>query len=179
MAFLLPRDGFCRKQISSSAARAIWPCSAKHRRRLCNGRRRSRAASPKSWRGAGTPVCVLASGDPFYYGVGPTLAGHISPDEMICLPVPSSLSLASARLGWPLQDCDVISLHGRTFERIIPHLRPNARLLVLSWDAATPEKLARLLTARGLGGSRLVVLEALGRPERAPSRKHCRCFQAA
>ncbi|MEJ0053064.1 MAG: precorrin-6y C5,15-methyltransferase (decarboxylating) subunit CbiE [Methylovirgula sp.] len=113
----------------------------------------------------GTPVCVLASGDPFYYGVGATLAGHISPDEMICLPALSSLCLAAARLGWPLQDCDVISLHGRAFERIIPHLRPNARLLALSWDASTPEKLARLLVARGLGGSRLVVLEALGGPK--------------
>lgn len=112
----------------------------------------------------GTPVCVLASGDPFYYGVGATLAEYIGADEMICLPAPSSLSLAAARLGWPLQDCDVISLHGRAFERIILHLRPKARLLILSWDASTPEKLAHLLVARGLGGSRLVVLEALGGP---------------
>jgi precorrin-6Y C5,15-methyltransferase (decarboxylating) len=110
----------------------------------------------------GTPVCVLASGDPFYYGVGATLAEQISPDEMICVPSPSSLSLAAARLGWPLEDCAVISLHGRAFERIIPHLRPDARVLVLSWDGSTPEKLARLLVARGLGRSRLVVLEALG-----------------
>ena len=110
----------------------------------------------------GRPVCVLASGDPFYYGVGTALAESISPDEMICLPALSSLSLAAARLGWPLQDCDVVSLHGRTFERIISHLRPKARLLVLSWDSTTPEKLARLLVARGLGASRLVVLEALG-----------------
>jgi precorrin-6B C5,15-methyltransferase / cobalt-precorrin-6B C5,C15-methyltransferase len=112
----------------------------------------------------GTPVCVLASGDPFYYGVGATLASHVGADEMICLPAPSSLSLAAARLGWPLQDCDVVSLHGRAFEQIIPHLRPKARLLILSWDASTPEKLAHLLVARGLGGSRFVVLEALGGP---------------
>ncbi|HEY0147122.1 MAG TPA: precorrin-6y C5,15-methyltransferase (decarboxylating) subunit CbiE [Methylovirgula sp.] len=112
----------------------------------------------------GTPVCVLASGEPFYYGVGATLATHVCADEMICLPAPSSLSLAAARLGWPLQDCDVVSLHGRAFERIIPHLRPNARLLILSWAASTPEKLAYLLVARGLGGSRFIVLEALGGP---------------
>jgi precorrin-6B C5,15-methyltransferase / cobalt-precorrin-6B C5,C15-methyltransferase len=110
----------------------------------------------------GTPVCVLASGDPFYYGVGATLASHVSADEMVCLPAPSSLSLAASCLGWALQDCDVVSLHGRAFERIIPCLRPNARLLILSWDGSTPEKLARLLVARGLGASRLVVLEALG-----------------
>lgn len=110
----------------------------------------------------GSPVCVLASGDPFYFGVGATLAETISPDEIICLPSSSSLSLAAARLGWPLQDCTIVSLHGRMFERIIPHLRPRARVLVLSWDGSTPEKLARLLVARGLGRSRLAVLEALG-----------------
>lgn len=112
----------------------------------------------------GSPVCVLASGDPFHYGVGATLAESIDPDEMICLPAESSLSLAAARLGWPLQDCDVVSLHGRAFARIIPHLRPKARLLVLSWDATTPEKLAQFLVARGLGGSRFILLEALGGP---------------
>jgi precorrin-6B C5,15-methyltransferase / cobalt-precorrin-6B C5,C15-methyltransferase len=113
----------------------------------------------------GHPVCVLASGDPFYYGVGAVLAESVRPEEMICLPAASSLSFAAARLGWPLQECDIVSLHGRGFERIIPHVRPNARLLVLSWDATTPEKLAHLLVARGLGTARLVVLEALGGPK--------------
>jgi len=115
----------------------------------------------------GDPVCVLASGDPFLYGVGATLTAAIPAEEMICLPAPSSLSLAAARLGWALQECEIVSLHGRPFERIIPHLRPGARLLILSWDGDTPQALARLLTARGLGGSRFVVLEALGGPREA------------
>jgi precorrin-6Y C5,15-methyltransferase (decarboxylating) len=110
----------------------------------------------------GAPTCVLASGDPFLYGVGATLAAHVPPEETICLPAPSSLSLAAAKLGWALQDCVIISLHGRPLERILPHLRPSARLLVLSWDETTPEKLAGLLVARGLGPSRLVVMSALG-----------------
>jgi precorrin-6Y C5,15-methyltransferase (decarboxylating) len=112
----------------------------------------------------GAPTCVLASGDPYFYGVGAALAAHVPPEETICLPAPSSLSLAAARLGWALQDCEIVSLHGRPLERIIPHLRPRARLLALSWDGATPEKLARLLLRRGLGGTRLIVLAALGGP---------------
>ncbi len=112
----------------------------------------------------GAPTCVLASGDPYLYGVGVTLAAHVPPEETICLPAPSSLSLAAARLGWALQDCEIVSLHGRPLERIVPHLRPRARLLVLSWDGTTPEKLARFLVQRGLGGSRLIVLAALGGP---------------
>lgn len=110
----------------------------------------------------GAPTCVLASGDPFLYGVGSTLAAHIPADETICLPAPSSLSLAAATLGWALQDCEIVSLHGRPFERILPHLRPMAKLLVLSWDGATPEKIAKLLVARRLGASRVVAMAALG-----------------
>ncbi len=112
----------------------------------------------------GTQVCVLASGDPFLYGVGSLLSAHVPPEEMICLPAPSSLSLAAARLGWALQDCEIISLHGRPFERIIPHLRPKAQLVVICWDEKTPAKLAELLVARRLGRARMIILEALGGP---------------
>jgi precorrin-6B C5,15-methyltransferase / cobalt-precorrin-6B C5,C15-methyltransferase len=124
----------------------------------------------------GEDTCVLASGDPFLYGVGATLSAHVPAEEMTVLPAPSSLSLAAARLGWAVQDCEIVSLHGRSFERIIPHLRPTARLFVLTWDATTPEKLAALLCARGLGASRLVVLEALGGPREKISALHADAF---
>jgi precorrin-6B C5,15-methyltransferase / cobalt-precorrin-6B C5,C15-methyltransferase len=41
-------------------------------------------------------------------------------------------------------------------------LHPGARILALSADASTPATVAALLTARGCGGSRITVLEALG-----------------
>jgi precorrin-6Y C5,15-methyltransferase (decarboxylating) len=66
---------------------------------------------------------------------------------------------------WPQEDCALVSLHGRALQRIIPHLQPNARILALSWDASTPGAVASLLTERGLGASRLVVLESLGGPQ--------------
>ncbi len=110
----------------------------------------------------GEPVCVLASGDPFFHGVGTLLAGAVAPGEMICLPAPSSLSLAASRLGWSLQDCRWLSLHGRDLRLVIPHLQPRARLLLLTWDEHTPAALAALLVARGFGGSQLHVLQALG-----------------
>lgn len=112
----------------------------------------------------GEPVCVLASGDPFHFGVGTMLAETVPPAEIVCLPAPSSLSLAAARLGWSLQDCPAISLHGRDLRLVIPHLQPRARLLLLTWDEGTPAALADLLVARGFGASRLHVLQALGGP---------------
>jgi precorrin-6Y C5,15-methyltransferase (decarboxylating) len=112
----------------------------------------------------GQPTVVLATGDPFHYGVGTLLSRHIAPDEIFCLPAPSAFSLAAARLCWSLQDCALLSLHGRAFERVTPHLQPGRRLIALSWDGATASKLAVHLVARGFGGSTLHVLENLGGP---------------
>ena len=119
-------------------------------------------AIPEIEKARGRPVVVLASGDPFHYGVGDLLMRSFVADEMTCLPQASSFSLAASRLGWSLQDVALVSLHGRALEAIVRHLQPGARILSLSWDGETPAKLARLLTGSGLGGSRLIVLEALG-----------------
>ncbi|EIM28426.1 bifunctional cobalt-precorrin-7 (C(5))-methyltransferase/cobalt-precorrin-6B (C(15))-methyltransferase [Microvirga lotononidis] len=112
----------------------------------------------------GEPTCVLATGDPFHYGVGAELARLIPAEEIACFPQPSAFSLAAARLGWSLPECDCVSLHGRALERIIPHLQPGGRILALSWDGSTPDKLAELLKARGFGASVITVCEALGGP---------------
>jgi precorrin-6Y C5,15-methyltransferase (decarboxylating) len=113
----------------------------------------------------GRSTCVLASGDPFFFGVGATLAPQLVPGEFVCHPAPSSLSLAAARLAWPLQDTDVLSLHGRQLHEVLRLLVPGRRVLALSWDRETPAELARLLVARGFGPTRMTVLEALGGPE--------------
>jgi len=113
---------------------------------------------------AGRPVCVLASGDPFFHGVGATLARTVAAGEMQVVPAPSSFSLAAAHLGWALQDTDLVSLHGKPLTLLRRHLQPGRRLLCLTSDGAAPAAIAAFLAARGLGPSRLAVLEALGGP---------------
>lgn len=110
----------------------------------------------------GRSVCVLATGDPFFFGVGAMLMRRFAADEMVCVPQPSAFALAAARLGWSEQDCAMLSLHGRPLEAIVPHLQPAARILALSWDDATPAKLAALLAARGMGETKITVCEAMG-----------------
>ncbi|MFO7479152.1 MAG: precorrin-6y C5,15-methyltransferase (decarboxylating) subunit CbiE [Methyloceanibacter sp.] len=110
----------------------------------------------------GRRTCVLASGDPFQYGVGSTLAAHVAPEETVVVPAPSAFSLAAARLGWALPEIATVSLHGRALDRIRPHLHPGARVLALTSDSEGPGALARLLAQSGFGPSRLTVLEALG-----------------
>jgi precorrin-6B C5,15-methyltransferase / cobalt-precorrin-6B C5,C15-methyltransferase len=115
-------------------------------------------------RGHGQQVCVLASGDPFHYGVGAVLARHVDAAETVVVPAPSAFSLAAARLGWSLPDCALLSLHGRALDLVRPHLQPGARVLALTSDAAGPAALAQLLAATGFGSSQLTALEALGGP---------------
>ncbi|MGB9163562.1 MAG: precorrin-6y C5,15-methyltransferase (decarboxylating) subunit CbiE, partial [Rhodomicrobium sp.] len=107
----------------------------------------------------GRPVVVLASGDPFNFGVGKQIASLVSADELVSVPQPSSFSLASNRLSWALQDAATITLHGRALESLIRYLQPGARILALSWDGSTPAKAAKLLSERGFGGSSIAVLE--------------------
>ena len=112
----------------------------------------------------GRSVCVLASGDPFHYGVGAVLAQKIDAREMTVLPAPSAFSLAAARLGWSLPATVLLSVHGRSLDLVRPHLQPGARILALTSDGDGPAALAKLLADTGFGGSRFTVLEALGGP---------------
>ncbi|CAI8925504.1 precorrin-6y C5,15-methyltransferase (decarboxylating) subunit CbiE [Pseudomonas sp. IT-P395] len=110
----------------------------------------------------GEAVCVLASGDPMFYGVGASLARQVPSDEMLILPAPSSCSLAAARLGWPLQEVSIVSLVARPLAAINAQLFSGVRLLVLSNDGQSPAAVAQLLRDRGFGWSRMSVFEHLG-----------------
>ncbi|QHG67236.1 precorrin-6y C5,15-methyltransferase (decarboxylating) subunit CbiE [Pseudomonas putida] len=110
----------------------------------------------------GEPTCVLASGDPMFFGVGASLARQVAAEEMQVLSMPSSCALAAARLGWPLQDVQVVSVVARPLAALNAHLYGGQRLLVLSNDGDSPAAIAALLRERGFGPSRLHVLEHLG-----------------
>ncbi len=125
---------------------------------------------------ADKPVCVLASGDPFFHGVGATLAKKVPAAEMQVIPAPSSVSLAAAKLGWALQEVETISLHGRPIDLIRPLLHPRARILALTSDGAAPMAVAGLLAGLGFGASRLAVLEALGGPDETLRRARADAF---
>jgi precorrin-6Y C5,15-methyltransferase (decarboxylating) len=137
------------------------------------------AALPEIEKHRGRPVVVLASGDPFHYGVGDLLLRTIPAHETLCLPQSSAFSLAAARLGWSLQDVALVSLHGRALEGIVRHLQPAGRILALSWDGKTPAALAKLLADRGLGDSTLTVLEAMGGPRERVRRATAAGFDLA
>lgn len=110
----------------------------------------------------GTPVAVLATGDPFWFGVGATLARTVTPSEIRAFPKPSAFSFAAARLGWALQQVDCLSVHGRDLAAIRPYVHEARRLILLSWDGSTPSAVARWLIEAGFERSRMTVFEHLG-----------------
>ncbi len=112
----------------------------------------------------GRRVAVLASGDPFWHGVGGTLASLLERSDWQCFPAPSCMSLAAAEMGWRLEHSVTLALHAAPFEQLLPHLAPGAQILCTLRDGDAPAALAEWLSARDLGATHIHVLEALGGP---------------
>ena len=113
------------------------------------------------------PVTVLASGDPLLSGIGSTLIDLLGVDRVRVLPTVSSVTLAAARMGWPTETFEVVSVVGRNPAAALRSLSPGRRLIVLSSDEWTPAILADLLTRVGYGPSAVTVLCELGSEKEA------------
>ncbi len=138
---------------SSSATRIPWPSPmASAVQQILTEHRQHRR------------VAVLASGDPLFYGVGVPLTRDLSVDEFRVIPQVSALSLACARLGWPVAETSVVSLVSRPLSQLHRHLYSGQRILVLSEDGRTPAEVATFLAQAGFGSSKIHVLENLGGP---------------
>ncbi|WP_424944578.1 precorrin-6y C5,15-methyltransferase (decarboxylating) subunit CbiE [Aliiroseovarius crassostreae] len=110
----------------------------------------------------GKVVVVLASGDPLWFSVGAKIGRHLNPAEITYHPQIGAFQLAAARMGWSMADLETLTVHGRPVEQMIAFIQPDARLLILTTGAETPEQIARFLTERGFGQSRLTVLAHMG-----------------
>lgn len=113
----------------------------------------------------GRRVVVLASGDPFWFGVGGSLAEYLEPAEWTVLPAPSTFSLVAGHLGWRMEEITCHGLHAAPFARLRRVLSPKGRLICLVRDGAAPAALARWLTDQGAGAARMTVCERMGGPD--------------
>lgn len=104
-------------------------------------------------------IHIVASGDPLLHGIGATLVRMCGADRVRVLPHVSSVALACARLGWAVQDTEVISVVNSPVHLAV---RRGGRAVVLSRDGGTPSALARQLCESGRGATEFTVLEQLG-----------------
>lgn len=109
----------------------------------------------------GKSVCVLASGDPLWFGIGTTLLKRIPIEEIAIIPSPSTFSLICARLGWSLNEVETLSLCGRPASLLQSYIYPNAKLLILSSGKETPQIVANMLCDHHFSNSKITVLEHL------------------
>lgn len=96
-------------------------------------------ALPTMFDGLGD-VHVLASGDPMLHGIGTTLTRLFGAQRVDVHPHISSVSLACSRMGWAVNDIEIISLvnaPARSARRF------GGRAVVLSRNAGTPRELAQ------------------------------------
>ncbi|MCP4207621.1 MAG: precorrin-6y C5,15-methyltransferase (decarboxylating) subunit CbiE [Shimia sp.] len=124
----------------------------------------------------GRKTVALASGNPFWHGAGTSLTKHLQPGEWRSLPAPSTMSLAAAALGWPLESTTTLGLHAAPFARLRPHLADGTRAIVTLRDGEAVPTIAAWLTEIGFGASTLHVLEALGGPRQRIRRARADAF---
>ena len=115
--------------------------------------------------GQGTTVCVLASGDPGFFGIVRALLRVIDRKNLVILPAPSSVSLAFARIGLPWDDATVISAHGRPLADAIGAIRVARKVAVLTSPGAPPEAVGRALVAARAAVDVVAVCSRLGYPD--------------
>jgi precorrin-6Y C5,15-methyltransferase (decarboxylating) len=111
---------------------------------------------------AGQPTVILATGDPMNYGVARKILTFIPKVDVEIIPHLSAFSLAAARLGWSLPDCDCFTIHGRPAANVEAFIQPGARLLILTEDGSSVAEVCRRLVARCFSESEVTVLENLG-----------------
>ncbi|GAB3356641.1 MULTISPECIES: precorrin-6y C5,15-methyltransferase (decarboxylating) subunit CbiE [Giesbergeria] len=121
---------------------------------------------------------VLATGDPLCHGIAPFLAQHLCIQALEILPNLSTLQWACARIGLAWQDARIVSVHSQDagewvrgstpthgLYALAQAVRAHQRLLVLTSPANSPDRIARLLLAEGLGDDfQMAVAENLLQP---------------
>ncbi len=115
----------------------------------------------------GRRVVVLATGDPLWFSAGARIGRAIDPAEIIYHPQVGAFQLASVRMGWSMADLETLTVHGRPVEQMIAFIQPDARLLILTTGAETPAQIAKFLTERGFGQSKMTVLASMGAKDEA------------
>lgn len=130
-------------------------------------------------REAGQTSVVLATGDPLCHGIASYLASRLCIEAVEVLPNLSTVQLACARLGLAWQDARIVSVHskdagewqvgaepGHGLYALAQSLRQHDRLLVLTSPDNSPDRIARLIVAEGLGDDfQMAVAERLCTPD--------------
>jgi len=121
-------------------------------------------------RALGERVCLLASGDPGFFGIVRVAAARFGAGSLEIHPAPSSVAAAFARAGAHWDDAVVVSAHGRPLAAAVEAVLPHPKVAVLTAPDQPPEALGGALLAAGCGPRRVTVCAHLGHDDEAVTR---------
>jgi precorrin-6Y C5,15-methyltransferase (decarboxylating) len=110
-------------------------------------------------------VCVLASGDPLFFGVGNALIKKVGLSHVRVIPQPSSMQLAFARAGLKWDDAAFLSLHGRPIFGLATKLKRVSKVAIFTDHENTPARIAAHLIEYGENDWTAWVCENLSGPD--------------
>ncbi len=121
-------------------------------------------------RALGERVCLLASGDPGFFGIVRVAAARFGAEALDIHPAPSSVGVAFARTGVHWDDAVVVSAHGRPLAAAVEAVLPEPKAAVLTAPDQPPEALGRALLDAGCGPRRVTVCARLGHDDETVTR---------
>jgi precorrin-6Y C5,15-methyltransferase (decarboxylating) len=110
-------------------------------------------------------VCILASGDPLFYGIGGLVIKKLGAGHVEVIPQPSSMQLAFSRAGLTWDDAAFLSLHGRALFGLATRLKRLSKAGIFTDPDNTPARIAAHLIAHGESAWQAWLCEDLGGPE--------------
>ena len=108
--------------------------------------------------------CLLASGDPLFFGVGARAIAALGAERVEVLPQPSSIQWAFSRLGLAWEDAALLSRHGRPRDGFLARLRRRAKVACFTDATHSPAALARHMVEHAERDWTAFVCERLGEP---------------
>lgn len=107
-------------------------------------------------------VCVLASGDPLFFGIGARVIEKVGAANVDVIPQPSAMQLAFARIGEKWDDAALLSVHGRSIEGLVTRLSRVAKAALFTDAECSPARIAARMIEHHETEWKAWVLEDLG-----------------
>jgi precorrin-6Y C5,15-methyltransferase (decarboxylating) len=110
-------------------------------------------------------VVVLASGDPFWFGVGSKLVKTLEAEEWQCFPSYSTFSLATNKLGWAIEETECCAIHAKPVETLKLFIENGRNTIVLCKDFTQIKEILEWLAKNKIQTLKLILLSKLGNPK--------------
>ncbi|EMJ96606.1 bifunctional cobalt-precorrin-7 (C(5))-methyltransferase/cobalt-precorrin-6B (C(15))-methyltransferase [Leptospira alstonii] len=107
-------------------------------------------------------ICVLASGDPLFFGIGSRIVKKVGLEHVDIIPAPSAIQHAFARVGIKWDDAEILSLHGRPLKGLVTKLQSFRKVALFTDEINHPQAIASYLVSFDESDWTAFVCENLG-----------------